>query len=207
LQLLGLPEKEGWLIKKGGIGGALTKRWFVLIGPLLFYFSSEQSDSRAKGVVPLYEAEVVPYIVPEKELQKYDKKSQKGGLRIGHCWAVKTRLREFVISCDASNERDEWIAACTINSELQLEEDSANPKLSITMLRKLLWSSDQVRFFFFFSFFLFPFFRCGKSWKKCWAVEETRLWWAGSSIYRPLEPLLPACHLGYLHEKRLSLED
>jgi hypothetical protein len=48
LQLLGGPEKEGWLIKKGGIGGALTKRWFVLVGPLLFYFSSEQSDSRAK---------------------------------------------------------------------------------------------------------------------------------------------------------------
>jgi hypothetical protein len=145
LQLLGEPEKEGWLVKKGGIGGKLTKRWFVLIGPLLFYFSSEQSDSRAKGVVPLYESEVLTYAVPDKELQKYEKKAQKGGPKIGLCWAIKTRMREFVISCDTSGARDEWIAASVANSELVMEETSDNPKQSIATLRKLLLPPEQMR--------------------------------------------------------------
>ena len=145
LQLLGEPEKEGWLVKKGGIGGALTKRWFVLIGPLLFYFSSEQSDSRAKGVVPLCGAEVLPYAVPDKELQKYEKKAQKGGLKIGLCWAIKTRMREFVISCDTSAARDEWVAASVANSELVIEETADNPKQSIAALRKLLLPPEQMR--------------------------------------------------------------
>ncbi len=145
LQLLGEPEKEGWLVKKGGIGGALTKRWFVLIGPLLFYFSSETSDSRAKGVVPLCGSEVLPYVVPDKELSKYDKKAQKGGLKIGMCWAIKTRMREFVISCDTAALRDEWIAASVANSELLIEEMADDPKQSIAVLRKLLLPPEQMR--------------------------------------------------------------
>lgn len=142
---MGEPEKEGWLIKKGGIGGALTKRWFVLIGPLLFYFSSESTDSRAKGVVPLYESEVSEHVVPEKELQKYDKKSQKGGLRIGYCWSVRTRMREFVISSDSAADRKDWMAACAANAALPIEEDGSNPKQSFSTLRKLLVSADQMR--------------------------------------------------------------
>ena len=145
LQLLGEPEKEGWLIKKGGIGGALTKRWFVLIGPLLFYFSSEAADSRAKGVVPLYESEVMEHTVPDKELQKYEKKSQKGGLRLGSCWAIRTRMREFVISSDTSAERSEWMKACEENGALQIEDDGNNAKTSIAMLRKLLLPGDAMR--------------------------------------------------------------
>ena len=145
LQLLGAPEKEGWLVKKGGIGGALTKRWFVLIGPLLFYYSSDQSDARAKGVVPLCGAEIALHTVPDKELAKYEKKAQKGGLKIGLCWTIKTRMREFVISCDTTALRDEWTSACFNNSEVALEETCDNPKYSLVMLRKLLLPSDQMR--------------------------------------------------------------
>ncbi len=137
LQLLGEPEKQGFFVKKGGIGGSLQKRWFVLCGTLLFYFSNAQTEARAKGAVPLAGAEIVsPYEVDSKETTKYDKKAQKGGISLGHCWAIKTRMREFVFSCETEAERSEWVEACLANSERPVAE---------AQLRKLLLAPDQVR--------------------------------------------------------------
>lgn len=73
--------------------------------------------------MPLHGADICEYDVPEKEASKYDKKSAKGGLRIGYCWAVRTRMREFVISCETVDERDAWIKACQIKSDLPLTEE------------------------------------------------------------------------------------
>ena len=78
--------------------------------------------------MPLHESEVVEYVVPEKEMQKYDKKSQKGGLKIGHCWAIRTRMREFVISSDTTEDRSAWIEACEKNSTLVIYDDGPEPK-------------------------------------------------------------------------------
>lgn len=137
LQLLGEPDKQGFFVKKGGIGGKLTKRWFVLCGTLLFYFSNQQTEARAKGVVPLSGCEVDPnYEVDPKEASKYSKKADKGGISLGFCWAIKTRMREFVFSCDTEEERREWTAVCQQNSEIAVQEQE---------IRKLLWPPEQVR--------------------------------------------------------------
>ncbi len=88
---------------------------------------------------------MLEYTVPEKELQKYEKKAQKGGLKLGYCWAIQTRMREFVISCDTKEARDEWISASFSNSELTIEETHSNPKQSLTVLRKLLLPAEQMR--------------------------------------------------------------
>jgi hypothetical protein len=70
---------------------------------------------------------------------------ERGGLKLGYCWAIQTRVREFVISCDTKEARDEWIAASFANSELVIEETHDNPLQSIATLRKLLLPPEQMR--------------------------------------------------------------
>lgn len=94
--MLGEPEKIGYLVKKGGMSSSLTKRIFYLYGIWLFYFSNDNEDARAKGIIPIKGSTVSIYELNDKD----KKKNEKSQVKLQNCMSIKTKIpREYVLSC------------------------------------------------------------------------------------------------------------
>jgi hypothetical protein len=82
----------GYMKKLGGIIKNWKRRFFVLKGPLLYYYKNDESVA-PQGVIILERARV----------KAIDKETDKA-----HAFCVETVLRTFVLVCESDAERDEW---------------------------------------------------------------------------------------------------
>jgi hypothetical protein len=100
----------------GGLGARLHQRFFSLVGPLMFYFTSDDPSSRAKGLIAIHDTNIQVYDPSEKDL-----KSETEEFKLTFCFVIKTKTRRFLISCESREDRDAWIEACVANSKLPLD--------------------------------------------------------------------------------------
>jgi hypothetical protein len=98
------PDKEGWLWKKGGgkRRSNWKKRWFVLRGPFLMYYSvagtkdAPPPESKKKGTIAMLSAIIVPN--PHR--------SRKHCIKIGH--RDKDR-REYFLAAATEEDKIGWL--------------------------------------------------------------------------------------------------
>eukprot|EP01091_Cochliopodium_minus_P009770 TRINITY_DN247_c0_g1_i2.p1 TRINITY_DN247_c0_g1~~TRINITY_DN247_c0_g1_i2.p1 ORF type:complete len:385 (-),score=113.26 TRINITY_DN247_c0_g1_i2:19-1173(-) len=141
LKIFGEPEKSGFLIKKGGMSSSLTKRIFHLYGLWLFYFSNENDDARAKGIIPIKGAIASKYELNEKD----KKKNEKSASKLQHCISIKTNIpREYVLSCSSEKERDEWIEIIQQQSNKVMSK-TGKGGYSEELIKKLLGTTEDVK--------------------------------------------------------------
>lgn len=115
--LLYPPRITGWLVKKAGVGvGKLDRRFFVLSGPLCFYFKTNEGRARAKGIIPVLGAEV-EVVTPKME------KPNSKGLVLQHCFVIRTRTRDYLMSAESAEVRDEWVSCCQYEARAKFDRD------------------------------------------------------------------------------------
>jgi len=85
-------EKEGYLTKKGEVGGLWQRRFMRLTGTSLAYFK-QPSDTTPRGTIELQGSEV--FTADEKTGKKFS-------------FEVKTPDRDFLIHADNRSELEEW---------------------------------------------------------------------------------------------------
>lgn len=84
--------KEGWCIKLGGVFKTWRKRWFVLQGATLKYYSAK--DEELKGEIQ---------IKPDNVISKYPQCKKP------HAFSINTENRLYQIAAPSEEELDEWI--------------------------------------------------------------------------------------------------
>jgi len=144
-------DKEGWLLKRGGMKKGLTSRYFVLSGTFLYYFTDDKRTSRCKGIVPLFKATVEAIELSDAEKAKLKSKGvAKAGektktvLEPKFCLKISTKVREYLLSADTEVSRNQWVDLLKKNSSLVLPStapqvsDTEERIQSIDFLQKLL---------------------------------------------------------------------
>jgi len=91
----GLPQKEGYLTKRGIVVKNWKRRWFVQQGSLLLYYK-KQSDPFPAGEILLNEATQIDCLAESVDNKAF-------------CFVIKTPGREFFISADNGKEMYDWI--------------------------------------------------------------------------------------------------
>lgn len=144
------------------MSSSLTKRIFHLYGVWLFYFSNENDDARAKGIIPIKGAVASIYELNDKD----KKKNEKSQVKLQYCLSIKTNIpREYVLSCSTEvkkrkifqkikfkpllfiylqKERDDWIQIIKEQSSKVISK-AGKGGLSEDLIKKLLGSTEDVR--------------------------------------------------------------
>lgn len=128
-----LADKRGYLQKRGEVNRAFQRRWFVLLGNLLFYFE-KSDDSEPKGVIVLENCVVG---MSESDDNNAFELSFGG-----------SGTRTYVLAADTREEMDDWMqvlerSSCrylqTMIAQLQRQVDDigaspvAKPELQQTV--------------------------------------------------------------------------
>ena len=94
-------DKQGYLNKRGELNKAFQKRWFVLIGNLLFYYD-KKGDLEPTGVIVLegFSIEMV------ENLDKYAFELVFSGLG----------CRTYTLAAESQDEMEDWMRALTCAS-------------------------------------------------------------------------------------------
>jgi len=89
-------QKEGFLVKQGGVFKTWKRRFFILLPDVIYYYK-DRSAQEALGAIPLAACEVLP---ASKELKK------------PHSFGVyHPTQRTYFLSCTSASEMSEWMDA------------------------------------------------------------------------------------------------
>lgn len=100
------PTKSGWMKKAGGVLKGWHRKWFVLKGDYLLYYSSFQDNKLPQGVV----------FIPGNEVFKRDGKSNEAEKFIIDIFQEGTSLEKGQVameslSVESADEREVWLRA------------------------------------------------------------------------------------------------
>ncbi|KAI6657000.1 Rho GTPase-activating protein 24 isoform X1 [Oopsacas minuta] len=101
----GMILESGWLYKKGGRISTMKKRWFVLKGDVLHYYSDE-SESKLLGYIPL-DVSTVHRMPPDP---KHPKKYRLEITACGGRQILSHNHASFSIYSESESIRDNWYA-------------------------------------------------------------------------------------------------
>ncbi|XP_006812869.2 unconventional myosin-X-like, partial [Saccoglossus kowalevskii] len=121
--------KSGWLMKKGGGTGTLSrrnwkKRWFVLKDTLLVYYDSDAESAKLLGKIDIRAAKDIVDASSARE----------------NALNIVTYSRVYHIVADTADECSEWysilmkVFRCKYNELKDLQDEQANPKNAIGSL-------------------------------------------------------------------------
>ena len=86
--------KSSYMHKRGGKMKNWRRRWFSLTGKSIHYYVNENKNTH-KGSIPLRQAQV----------------HQTGGGVTAYSFIIATPQRDFFLSCENEEDREEWMAA------------------------------------------------------------------------------------------------
>uniref|UniRef100_A0A8C5A9P2 Cytohesin 4a n=1 Tax=Gadus morhua TaxID=8049 RepID=A0A8C5A9P2_GADMO len=107
------PDREGWLLKRGGRVKTWKRRWFILTDSCLYYFQYT-SDKDPIGIIPLENLSVRPIHDPTKRYCL--ELSSCGGQKVKACKVeagglVEGKHRAYRLSAASRAEQDGWVAS------------------------------------------------------------------------------------------------
>ncbi|XP_070564817.1 unconventional myosin-X-like [Ptychodera flava] len=121
--------KSGWLLKKGGGTGTLSrrnwkKRWFVLKDTILSYYDSDAENAKQLGRIDIRAAKDIVDASSDRE----------------NALNIVTYSRTYYLVADTADDCSEWYAIlmkvlkCKYDELKDLEDEQANPKNAIGSL-------------------------------------------------------------------------